>query len=500
MQERIAIIDLGSNTARMVVFGYTPHHSYKLLDEVRETVRLAEGVGADGKLTPARMARGVEVMKLFHAFCRATGVAQIVPVATSATRDATNQAEFTARVQREAGLALRVLSMDEEAYYGYVGAANALDLRDAFLIDIGGGSVEVGAIRGRGLVQTFSRPAGVVRFTERYIHSDPISNKDFKALEAAATDLFAGLDWLAETHGATLAGIGGTIRTLAEIDQRARPYPLALIHGYVLTRERLEALIDQLRGLTVRQRADVPGLSRDRADLILAGAVILHQLMRQGRFDGVTVSGPGLREGLFFEQFLIGENPPLFPDVRGAGVRNLARIHNYETLHTAKVRDLAWALFDALAPLHGYGAWERTLLGYAALLHDIGVDVSYYDHDMHGAYLILNSALPGFSHRELVLLALLVRYHHKGAVRVEEYRAVLQAGDEARVARLAALLRLAENLDRSKSQVVQGLSVELGDSLRAVTRTGGDATVEIWDANRNADLFEKAFGREITIE
>lgn len=499
MQERIGIIDLGSNTTRLVVIGYTPHHSFKLLDEVRETVRLAEGIGEDGQLRPAPMERGVVAMKMFHSFCKSTGVARIVPVATSAVRDATNQAEFLARVARKSGLKLRVLSTEEEAYYGYLGAVNALSLSDAFLVDIGGGSAEVTAIRGRGFIRSLSQPAGVLRFSERYVRSDPISSRDFKALQEAAAASFAHVEWLHDTSSTTLAGIGGTIRTLAEVDQKTSGYPLDRVHGYSFSRTRLNDMIDMFRNMSLRQREEVPGLSRDRADLILAGAVILQQLMEIGRFDEITVSGQGLREGLFYEHFLVGENPPLFSDMRGFSVQNLARIYNYEAIHSAKVRDLSLSLFDQLRPLHGYGEWERELLSHAAILHDIGVAVGYYDHHKHGAYLVINSALQGFSHREIVMLALLVRYHRKGDVSVETYQAILRPSDTERVARLAALLRMAEYLERSKSQVVQGLVVELGDPIRVVTRVVGDATVEIWDANRRAGLFQKAFGKAIEI-
>ena len=164
-----------------------------------------------------------------------------------------------------------------------------------------------------------------------------------------------------------------------------------------------------------------------------------------------------------------------------------------------KCAKLSLALFDQLRALHGYGEWERELLGYAATLHDIGVAVSYYDHHRHSAYLVLNAALQGFTHRELAFLALLVRYHRKGHVQTDEYRDLLQAGDAQRVARLAALLRLAEYLERSKSQVILSLQVEMGHPIRVVTRASGDATVEIWDANRRTDLFATAFGREIVI-
>jgi exopolyphosphatase/guanosine-5'-triphosphate,3'-diphosphate pyrophosphatase len=505
MRERIGVIDLGSNTTRLIVMGYTPHHSFRLLDEVRESVRLAEGVGADGKLQPKPMERAVATMRLFNNLCVSTGVTEVVPVATSAVREASNREAFLERVEREAELRFRVLTAEQEAYYGYLGVVNTLDLRDFFLIDIGGGSTQVTMARGRGFVRAFSQPVGVVRFTDRFVRSDPISSKDFKALEAAAAEAFAGLDWLRSSGAlqaqgrATLAGIGGTIRTLAEADMKANGYPLDRVHGYVLARARLEELITQLRGMTLRQREELPGISRDRADLILAGAVILAQLMGQGGFDAITVAGQGLREGLFYERFLVDETPPLFADMRGFSVQNLARLYNYEALHAAKVRELSLAMFDQLRPLHGYGDAERALLGFAATLHDIGLAVSYYDHHKHGEYLIANAALLGFSHREIAIMALLVRYHRKGDISVDPYRPLLAPGDEQLVARLAALVRLAEYLERRKSQVVQGLRVELGEKVRIVTRTVGDATVEIWDANRGAGLFRKAYGREVEI-
>jgi exopolyphosphatase/guanosine-5'-triphosphate,3'-diphosphate pyrophosphatase len=499
MQHRLGVIDLGSNTTRLIVMGYTPHFAYKLLDEVRETVRLAEGIGGDGRLQPEPMRRAVETMKLFHTFCRATGVEQIIPVATSAVREATNQAEFLARVREEAGLELRVLSAEEEAYYGYIGAANALNLRDAFVVDIGGGSTQVTMVRGRGYVRSFSQPLGALRATEQFVHSDPISARDFRALEAGIIERFARLDWLRAGEGSILAGIGGTIRTLADIDQAERGYPLDTLNGYRLARERLAAIIERLRGMNQRQREELPGLNRDRADLILAGAMILYQLMLQGRFDAVTISGQGLREGLFYEQLLVGEQPALMGDPRGFSVLNLARVYNYEQIHANKVRELSLSLFDQLGSLHGYGPWERELLGYAATVHDIGVAIGYYDHHKHGEYLVLHAALNGFSHRELVLLASLVRYHRKGDVDVSRYRAVLSASDEQRVARLAALLRLAEYLERSKSQVIRGLTVEIGETVRVITQAAGDATVEIWDANRRGGLFQKAFGRPVEV-
>jgi exopolyphosphatase/guanosine-5'-triphosphate,3'-diphosphate pyrophosphatase len=262
----------------------------------------------------------------------------------------------------------------------------------------------------------------------------------------------------------------------------------------------LEKTIAELRKNDLKGRASISGLNRDRADVILAGAVILHQVMLRGNFDRVHISGQGLRDGLFYEHFLGDKPEPLFENVRDFSVRNLANLYNYEAAHVNQVRHLSLEMFDLLQPLHGYGDWERELLGYAAMLHDIGVQVGYYDHHKHSAYVLVNTSMPGFSHREIALLTILVRSHRKGDVKTSEYSKVLQKDDSERAAKLAAMLRLAEYMERSKSRVVDKLSAEFENStVRLRIHTDDDATVEIWNANRKTSLFEKAFGRTLEV-
>jgi exopolyphosphatase/guanosine-5'-triphosphate,3'-diphosphate pyrophosphatase len=262
----------------------------------------------------------------------------------------------------------------------------------------------------------------------------------------------------------------------------------------------VEQLCDELRRLPARERAELPGLNDERADIILAGALVLRQVLRLSKAECLQVSGQGLREGLFYEQFLLGLEPPLIGNLRGFGVENLLRSYDYQPLHVAKVQELALEMFDQLSPLHGYGQWERELLWAAAMLHDIGVRVNYYDHHKHSSYIILNSAIGGYNHRELAIIALLARFHRKGMVDTGELRDVLGDGDAERVAKLAALLRIAETLDRSKSQVVGGVRCVINGGVRIVCDTVGDAALEIWDANRRAALFRRAYGVEAVIE
>ncbi|MBX0329302.1 Ppx/GppA family phosphatase [Oscillochloris sp. ZM17-4] len=498
--QKIGIIDLGSNTTRLIVMAYEPGSCFRLTDEVSETVRLAEGVGASRTLRAEPIHRAVEALSMFERFCRNTGVTQIIAVGTSAIREAQNQDVFWQALQRQTSLDLQIISAEEEAYLGYLGTINALTIRDGFVFDTGGGSTQVSAVRDRRLLRSFSAQAGVLRFTERFVKSDPISKSDMRRLREGAQQAFAGIDWVRAGDGLQLAGMGGTVRTLARMDQKQRGYSLDRIHGYVLSRAALAAMIEQMAGRTRRERESIPGLKSDRADVTLAGAVIIDQLMEQGGFSELTVSGQGVREGLFYQHFLQPADPPIMEDQRAFSILNLARLHGYEPAHCAKVAELSLSLFDQLAPIHLYGAWERELLGHAALIHDIGVQVGYYDHHKHSAYLVFNAALLGFTHREIVILACLARNHRKGMADVSEHALILQPDDEQRIARLSALLRLAEYLERSKSQVVRAVEVRAAEtSIQIVVHADGDPTVEIWDANRRAGLMKKAFGRPVEI-
>ena len=496
---KIGIIDLGSNTTRLIVMAYESGVCFRRTDEVSEVVRLAEGVGATHRLQAKPIRRAVNALRMFERHCQGTGVEQIIAVGTSAIREATNQAAFWKALHAATSLDLRIISAQEEAYYGYIGAANALGLRHGFTFDTGGGSTQVVAVADRRPVATYSVQAGVVRFTERFVRTDPISKTDLRALRDAARSAFTSLDWLRADPAHTLVGMGGTVRTLARIDQKSRAYPLDRAHGYSLSREALAAIIEQLIRTDHREREQIPGLKDDRSDVTLAGAVIIEQLMDKGGFQQLTVSGQGVREGLFYAHFLQGTDPPLLADPRGFSILNLARLSYYEEAHCQKVAAICLSLFDQLAPLHSYGPWARELLGYAATIHDIGVAVGYYDHHKHSEYLVHNAALLGFTHREIAILGALVRNHRKGFSELSSFTPVLQPEDSTLIARLSALLRLAEYLERSKSQVVQAVHVTLGETVRVVVEAAGDASVEIWDTNRRAGLFRKAFDKAIEI-
>jgi exopolyphosphatase / guanosine-5'-triphosphate,3'-diphosphate pyrophosphatase len=505
--ERVAVIDMGSNSWRLVVFGYEPGTPWwNLVDEIREAVRIGAGMGerlGSGKplLRPDRVELALHTAAVFSAFCRATGVDQVEALATSAIRDAADGDHLLTQIEQTTGLGARVISGEEEARYGWLAMANSTTIEDGFGLDIGGGSIQTLRIEGRRLADSRSLRLGAVRVSERFLPGEKATPKQLKALRAHAAAKLEELGWW--SGGGRLVGIGGTIRNLAAAAMKRLDLPDIDVQGFLLTRDALEELIDELADRPVSKRGQVKGIKYDRADVILGGALVLATTLEEGGFDAIEVTEAGLREGAFFER-LLGEDG-LFEDVRAESVRNLAHRFGHDDAHDLHVWTLSASMYDGLAAagLHDYGQDERELLWAACLLHDIGVAVNYDDHHRHSHYLTLNAGLPGFTPRELILIGLIARYHRKGEPDASELGHLAESGDEHRLQLLCGVIRLAEQFERSRDRAIADVRVSAnGDavSLAADCDPFRDATVPIWAARRNADLLAEALGREVAID
>jgi exopolyphosphatase/guanosine-5'-triphosphate,3'-diphosphate pyrophosphatase len=295
--------------------------------------------------------------------------------------------------------------------------------------------------------------------------------------------------------------MGGTLRNLARLEQVRQGDDLSPLHGYVLTRDALDAVTATLLDKDVEARRATPGLNGDRADVIVAGALVVQELLELSRAPHVLVSGHGLRDGLVYPYLLPGRDPPLVDDVREFGLWSLARRWGQDERHVSHVRTLALELFDALAPVHRLGALERGVLSAASVLHDVGMAVEYHAHHRHGLYLVMSGPLPGFGHREQAMVALVVHHHRKGKVSAQGLAPLLAAGDLDRIARLAGMLRVAEHLERSKAQRVERLEVRFeGGRGLILAHPRGDASLEVREAAARLDLLAGALGLDLEVE
>jgi exopolyphosphatase/guanosine-5'-triphosphate,3'-diphosphate pyrophosphatase len=381
---------------------------------------------------------------------------------------------------------------------------NSTTLSDGCVLDLGGGSLQLVGVRGRLATDVGSWSLGAVRMTERFLSGKgPAKRRQLDELSAHVREELAGAPWLPR-YGQRLVGLGGTVRNLAAAIQRAAGLPSVGVQGQTISVDALDALIERLAELAPSDRGAVPGIKPARADVILAGAMVVRGVLELGGFDAIEATEAGLREGVFFERHLAEHDPPLFPDVRRASVRNLAAQYHVEGPHTAHVARLALGLFDDLAALglHDGDPIERELLEAACLLHDIGMSVDYDDHHKHTRYLILNAGLPGFAPREVALIAQAARYHRKGMPDPGPLASLLDGEGDLRVLdRCAVLLRLAEDLERSRDQIVREVRVRRdGEEVRLELVADGEIAVPRWAARRETVLFARAFGTSLLID
>ncbi len=506
---QVAVVDLGSNSWRLVVFAYGAAGSvswWKLTDELYETVRIGAGLGASGRLGEAAMKRGMETLGVFARFCRANRIApdDVHVVATSAIRDAANGAHFLADAQQATGLAIETLSAHDEARFGYVAAVNTTTLTDGVVLDLGGGSLQLIHVAGRRAREMVSFGLGAVRVTEQWLTGGgPAKKKELARVREYATQTLSEVDWLGSS-GRRLVGLGGAVRNLAAAAESSGSGLDLGVQGFVIEPAALHELVGVLAALPSSERGTVPGIKPGRGDIILAAALVLETVLELGGFAGIEATEAGLREGVFLARTLLAGAEPLVPDVRAAGVRNLAIQYESDMTHVEHVARLALGMFDSLVDggLFTPEEGERELLWAASMLHDVGMTISYDDHHKHSRYLIESAELPGFDPRERALVAQISRYHRKGIPKLGDIEPLAHDGDEALLDRCAVILRLAEHLERGRDQSVSEARLRAnGHGVDLHLEAGGDLTLPRWSVERYGDgeAFERVFGRHLLI-
>lgn len=505
----LAAIDIGTNSVHMIVVRVRPDLSFEVVDREKDMVRLGAGGLEGGELSPTAMSGALQTLAKFRRLAESRGVDEIIATATSAVRESTNGGDFIAEVHRATGIRVAVIPGTEEARLIHLAAAYATGIgsRVGVVIDIGGGSVEVTSGTAARMQMGRSFKLGVIRLADKYARTDPLSRRDERRMEKAIRrDTNAFLTRIRRAGFTRVIGTSGTILTLGELVSGRRASD---VRNLRVTTKAIHRLRKDLVGTTLAERLKMPGLDPRRADLSVAGAILLDTLLDELRADELTLCDFALREGLILDYIKRNrkhiQQVERYPDVRRRSVIELGERCNYLAEHARQVATLALQAFDQTADVHGLGATEREWLEYAALLHDIGVHISYERHHKHSYYLITNGGLRGFEPREIEIIALVARYHRQTAPRKNHPGfGALPRKQRETVAMLSALLRLAEGLERSHSQAVTRLRVKTarkaGAPWHITLSTRGDAELELWAANRHAAVLADLVGHPITFD
>jgi exopolyphosphatase / guanosine-5'-triphosphate,3'-diphosphate pyrophosphatase len=496
----IAAIDAGSNAVRLAVArAYSALDIEPLVNE-RYSLRLGEGVFLRHRFSEKLFKKGVKAFRHFHEVMEEFGVTRYRAVATSASREARNRDAFVRRIKQKTGVALEVINSSEESRLGRVAVLAALgpESPPRCIADLGGGSLEISLLHDHTVEQSAQLPLGAVRLMTTLKMPGVIrpaqAEQVRKYVRALLESRLPSRPNLAEQ---TAVALGGNAETLANIAPGPRLHGLPTIQ-LALLRERLPDLLER----DVRERMKSYGIRRDRADVLGISAITFVTLGRYLNIRNFSIPSVGLREGLLQEiarEAFSRTEPHRYNAAARqllVGTRSLARRFQKDQTHAEHVRELSVLLFDQLQPVHHLPAQSRVLLEAGALMHDTGHMISHRGHHKHGEYLVLNGDIPGLEGRDRAIVAGLVRYHNRKSDPAGHHVAYssLNNSDKRIARRLSAILRIAEALDHSHRQRVTQLRAAFQRAAVGLQITArGDATEDLVDANRSAELFEREF-------
>jgi exopolyphosphatase / guanosine-5'-triphosphate,3'-diphosphate pyrophosphatase len=488
----VAVIDIGSNSGRVVVLERDRAGHLRLLTGSRAPLRLVHDVDEQESLSEEAMARTMEALRDFHAIATGAGARHIVAVATAAMRDARNGRLFMDRIRRELRLRVEIIGGEEEGRYGFTGAVRGLPVASGQLFDLGGGSMQVSHFRNRRLERVTSLPLGALRLSDLFLRSDPPRTKEVRRLRKHVAKHLAKARVPALARGERLLGTGGTLRNLAKIDRNARRYPISRLHGYVLSLERLHGIVDDIRSMRQKERDEISGLSAERADSIVGGALAIEAFMEHVGADDILVSGQGVREGIALR--LLKMEMAATQDVKEASLASLvSRFDGWNPDTAARRRAVAATLMQALERQPDPRISEA--VDHGARVLDIGRSLDFVARHELAAEVLLATELTGFTHEELALVSALVRRTGDRHADTKSFGALIPDVERARLHRAAVILALADEIE---ARCPRGRPI--------VVRCKVDRRVTVsvpqllsWRASDLGRRFERGFGKPLIV-
>jgi len=446
--KNIAVIDIGSNSMRVLVYEIYKNNSFKIIDEEKRMTRLGQFINEADDLANEGIDKLLITLEFFKILCEKNNVEEIIVVATEAIRRAKNRTEILSLVKEKLNLDIRILSGLEESAYGYLSIKSTINITDALLIDIGGSSMEITLVKEEKIVNGISLPIGSIPLTKLFSFDNAPNNNTISEFKKFIVTEFDKLTWLKNARNLPLIGIGGTARSIGKIHKKFINYPLDLLHNYTIDFDDVKTIHNYVLNLSINQRAKLKGLPRERADIFTAPFSALVMLMNYCNCPILKISQYGIREGVLYEKLL--GNQIYNKDILEFSLNNILTTNDLNIVHAEKIRNLSHVLFEYLEnPTSKYLNLENKLLSISAKLHNVGVSISVKSASKHGFYIIINSLIAGLTHKELLMVGYTVALSGKFDYKLaDEYKELLSKDDIMICKRLSVILSLAHLIDK----------------------------------------------------
>lgn len=505
MEKKTAIIDIGSNTVRLVIYKYDEQGTLHELVNMKKVARLRSYIDEEGFMNDEGVNVLKELLLNYQQILADFEVDEVHAAATAAVRQAQNQESIVDIMQRETGVQLQILTEEQEAYFGFVAVAYSMATSSAITIDMGGGSTEITLFENKILQRTHSFPFGTVSLKQRFIAGDKMTEDEREALMAYVKEQFESLPWIVDQH-LPIIGIGGSARNIAQIHQQRHKYPLSSVHHYEMKKEEMDGLADFLWGLSFEELSQLEGLSADRADIILPALDVFRTLMDVVHTSSYQFTKKGLREGIIINKIL-EEAPDAYNkyNIFGDSSKKLALRFGRSEEEQQYIDYLVTDLYKQTCKQFGLLRMERELefIRGAAPLYNLGEFIEQDAASQHTFYLIANQAIAGISHHDRVRMALIASYKNKGQLEqlLVRYQGWFTKDEMKEIRMLGAILKFIFSLNVSKRRIITHMDIQkLEEHVHITFTVSGNSAAESYAAERQKKHIERILRMPVTLQ
>lgn len=497
---RIGVIYIGENSVRLTLSEVYSSGYFKIIDELNSSVRICYDLIENPVISEDKINETISTLRTFKSLCLVSGVNKIISISSEALRLAQNSKEIKKRIKDELDLDIIVLSTSSEIYYNFLALKNSIYFDNAIVVNISGSTTHISWIKDNEVKEFTSLPIGAINLSDYFGLSDVVATESLKMTENCIDTYLEKLSWIKDCGADCVIGVGGTIRALGRMDRARKKYPLDLTHNYIIDSNDVHHVFNLVKSKDLRLRREIEGLSTDRADIIVGGISIIDRIIDVVSADQLIISGRGVREGVMYEYIANNFDRP--EDILDYNLNGIADSLNLNKRHAKNVYKLFSKLFIAFKPLHRLGSEYSHIIKTAAILHDCGTSIDYYNHHKHSFYIILNSYINGLTHKELLISAAVAASHRNNSYHLPlaKYSSILNSIDMHYIDCLGVLLKISEGLDRSLEGAVKDLSVEIDKETVTITvQSDLNIEMEIHQALRCKDKFKDVYSRDLVI-
>ncbi|WP_024614418.1 Ppx/GppA phosphatase family protein [Clostridium sp. Ade.TY] len=498
---RIGVIEIGANSVTLTLNEVEDDGYFRPIDELKTSIRLCQDLVYGNEISSDKLNTALSTLRTFKSMCKISCAEKIIAIATEDFMNASNSTILFDLIKKELDIDVNILDIEKEIYFNFLGISNTTYFDNYLLVDIEGLSTHLAWVKDGEIKECHSMPIGTLNLTYEYELHDRILNQNIESAKNKVMDCLEECKWLKECDSPSIVGVGGTIKCLGKIDRYRKRYPLDIEHNYNLTDIDVQEIYNLLKCKCLKQRYQVYGLPHERADIIVSGLCILKNLQKYSNITNLTTSSKDLSEGIMYKY--IDEHYDYEKNMLIFSIKGIMNKLNINKNHAKNVYDIAMNLFDNLKPIHKLDDNYKKILKTAALLHDCGISIDYYNHHKHSFYIILNSSINGLSHKDLLISATVAASHRNNSYHMPypQFSSIINRIDINAIEYLGSIIKIAESLDRSLGGAVKELIVDiLPDSVVLKLKSSLDLELEIRQAMRSAYSFKQIYGKELIIE